>query len=296
MTRTIPPLNPLHVFEVVARLGNFTRAAQELRVTQSAVSRQIATLEAYLGLKLFTREHQGIALTPAGTKYFDEIGPAFAAIASATGRLRISQSREALRLVVYPTFAAKWLIPRLSRFSALHPQIEIKLTTGIKPANFASQTVDLAIQLATPDQITDGHKLLFDDIMQPVCSPSYLAEHKLETVDDLATARLLHSHYRRSDWQDWLDDIGRRDLWHDGVEFPSSLLTYQAAIEGMGVAIGQTRLLAEEIKAGTLVPLFDVVKRDLAYFVMWEKGTEPNLKGRKFIRWLGDELGQTRPQ
>lgn len=290
MSRTIPPLNPLHVFEVVARLGNFTKAAQELRVTQSAVSRQIATLEAYLGLKLFRRQHQGIELTPIGVKYWDEIGPAFASIAAATGRLKVTQSNKALRLVVYPTFAAKWLIPRLSRFSASHPQIEIKLTTGIKPANFASQTVDLAIQLALPDQVADGHKLLFDDIMQPVCSPAYLAENKLHSIEDLASARLLHSHYRRSDWQDWLGAIDRSDLWHDGVEFPSSLLTYQAAIEGLGVAIGQTRLLAEEIKAGTLVPLFDVLKRDLAYFVMWEKGTEPNLKGRKFIRWLSSEL------
>lgn len=105
MSRSIPPLNPLHVFEVVARLGNFTKAAKEMRVTQSAVSRQIATLEAYLGLKLFKREHHGITLTDVGTRYWNEIGPAFAAIATATGRLRAAQSREGLRLVVYPTFA-----------------------------------------------------------------------------------------------------------------------------------------------------------------------------------------------
>jgi len=290
MSRAIPPLNPLHVFAVVAQVGNFTRAAQELRVTQSAVSRQIATLEAYLGLKLFSRQRQGIELTAVGARFFEEIGPAFETIAVATERLRLSRSREALRLEVYPTFAAKWLIPRLARFSTLHPQIEIKLSTGIKPANFAAQNVDLAIQLAKPGQIVDEHQLLFHDVMQPVCSPAYLNEHRIEQLDDLAGARFLHSRYRRNDWRDWLGAFGRSDLWGGGVEFPSSLLTYQAAVEGMGIAIGQTGLLSDDIKAGVLVPLFDVIERELAYFVIWPKGTEPNLKGRKFIRWLRDEV------
>lgn len=181
----------------------------------------------------------------------------------------------------------------MSRFSEVNPQIEIKLTTGIKPANFADQSVDLAIQLARPDTISDSYRLLFHDIMQPVCSPSYLASKKIESIEDLTEVRLLHSYYRRSDWQDWLDDMGGGNLWRPGLEFPSSLLTYQAAIEGMGVAIGQTRLLEEEIRSGQLVPLFAPFQRELSYFVIWEKGTEPSLKGRKFIRWIEEELHPT---
>lgn len=127
--------------------------------------------------------------------------------------------------------------------------------------------------------------------MQPVCSPAYLERHPIASIDDLAGARRLHSHYRRSDWQDWASAMGHpAGRWSQGQEFPSSLLTYQAAIEGMGIAIGQTRLLAEEIRAGTLVPLFRPWTRDLAYYVLWEKGAEPNLRARKFIRWLEREL------
>lgn len=292
MTRTIPPLNPLHVFEVVARTGNFTKAARELRVTQSAVSRQIATLEAYLGLKLFVREHQGISLTAIGKAYWSEITPAFATISSATEQLKLEQSREALRIDVYPTFAVKWLIPRLPEFNRQHPNIEIKLTTGIRPVNFAASTLDLAIQLVRPSELTDEYKVMFNDVIQPFCSPSYAAEHRLETLSDLRSAHMLHSHYRRGDWLDWLQSQGHADLWAAGIEFPSSILSYKAAAEGMGVVIGQLLLVEEDVAARSLVPLFTPVERDLAYCVMWEKNTEPNLKGRTFIKWLMREVEQ----
>jgi LysR family glycine cleavage system transcriptional activator len=290
MTRTIPPLNPLHVFEVVARTGNFTKAAKELRVTQSAVSRQIATLEAYLGLKLFVRQHQGISLTTVGQSYWNEIAPAFAAISASTERLKSEQSREALRIDVYPTFAVKWLIPRLPEFNRLHPNIEIRLTTGIRPVNFAASTIDLAIQLANPAELADEFQVMFMDQLQPFCSAKYATEHELETLDDLKSVLMLHSHYRRGDWLDWLHSQGRPELWSPGIEFPSSILSYKAAAEGMGVVIGQTLLVEEDVVRGELLPLFQPVERELAYCVMWERNTEPNLKGRTFVKWLMNEV------
>jgi LysR family glycine cleavage system transcriptional activator len=131
------------------------------------------------------------------------------------------------------------------------------------------------------------------DILQPVCSPRLLSEAPpLRSPDDLRHHRLLVSHYRSSDWRDWLAGIGRPDLLHDGMEFTSSVLTYQAAAQGMGVAIGQMRLLDDDIKAGILVPLFDrPVERPLGHYVVWPTGRPPDSKGRAFLRWMRTELG-----
>lgn len=287
--RTIPPLNPLHVFEVAARLGNFTRAANELRVTQSAVSRQIATLEDYLGTKLFQRESKGIVLTPDGRAFYEEIGPAFGKISAATDSLIAKYKTNTLRVAGYPTFAVKWLIPRLSRFSVANRAINVRLKTSILPVNFDISPFDVAIQLRSPGEMDPEYSsLLFWDIIQPYCSPSFLDNHKIETIDDLRNVRRLNSHYRRSDWQDWLAAMGCHNMPDEGDEFPSSLLTYEAAVEGLGVVIGQSILLADDVKANALVPLFKPVRRDLAYYVIWNKNA--NYKDRSFVRWIKEEL------
>lgn len=298
MPRTIPPLNPLLVFDAVARLGSFTRAAEELNVTQSAVSRQISTLEAYLGQRLFSRERHGVALTAVGDAYRQEVAPAFAMIAAATAKLLNAGRAQPLFLRLYPTFAVKWLIPRLVLFNAEEPQIDVRLNTSVAPVDFGRETVDLAIQLASPDSIEDEHRLLFTDVIQPVCSPALLkGRHPLKTIDDLRHHRLLHSHYRRSDWSDWLAAMGRSELDSRGMEFPSSMLTYQAAAEGLGVAMGQVQLLGQDIASQALVPLFQPLARELAYYAIWPKGKEPNLKARKFLRWLERQVagGESMP-
>jgi LysR family transcriptional regulator, glycine cleavage system transcriptional activator len=145
MARKMPPLNPLHVFEASARLGSFTKAAEELGVTQSAVSRQVAVLEAYVRQRLFIRGRHGIALTPAGEAYRKDIAPAFARVAAATEKLRQAGQTEPLRLRCYNTFAVKWLIPRLPRFQADHPAIEVRLSNAVAEVDFARDEVDLAI-------------------------------------------------------------------------------------------------------------------------------------------------------
>lgn len=291
MARTVPPLNPLHVFEAVTRLGSFTRAAEELNVTQSAVSRQVSTLEGYLNVRLFNRERHGITLTPVGETFAKEVGPAFAAISAATEKILADERSQPLFLRLYPTFAVKWLIPRLPHFHAEHPNIEVRLTTSVAPVDFARENVDLAIQLASPDVGNCEKLLLFRDIIQPVCAPSLLESGPpLRSLDDLAEHRMLHSHYRRTDWKDWLSAVNRPDLLSEGMMFPSSMLTYQAATEGLGVAIGQRHLLAQDLNAGSLVPLFEPLERDLGYYAMWLRGKEPPLKARKFLSWLAREV------
>jgi LysR family glycine cleavage system transcriptional activator len=293
MSRTVPPLNPLRVFECSARHGSFTKAADELFVSQSAVSRQVATLEDYLGVKLFVREQGGVRLTPEGERYQREVGPAFASIASATERLRKTTADSPLKLRVYATFAAKWLIRRLQDFHAQHPGIQVRISTSVAPVNFAKDDVDGAIQFGDGNWIDAEAQWLFGDEIEPVCAPSLLAGGPpLATLDDLKHYRLLHSRYRRTDWQDWFASVGMAPPDDpEPMVFPSSLLTYQAAMDGLGIAIGQVRMLQSEFDTNVLVrPFQRPFQRDLAYYMVLPRGIEPSRKLRTFRDWLLREI------
>ncbi|MEX2473760.1 LysR substrate-binding domain-containing protein [Marinobacter sp.] len=293
MSRKVPPLNPLRVFECVARQGSFTKAAVELFVSQSAVSRQIATLEDYLGIKLFIRDQGGVCLTEAGESYQKEIGPAFTAIASATERLQRSSLTSPLRIQVYTTFAAKWLIKRLNRFKEIHPEIPIRISTSVAPINFSKSDADAAIQLCGEKSHEGEGEHLFDDIIEPVCSPDLIKEDiPITNPIDILEYPLLQSHYRKTDFKDWLNYMGvglPEDL--ETTEFPSSLLAYQGAIDNMGIAMGQTRMLQDEFRSGTLVrPFNSPLTRELAYYLIYPEGRIISPKMRIFREWLLNEI------
>ena len=298
MAKIIPPLNPLRVFEAVARLGSFTKGADELHVSQSAVSRQISLLEDYLQVRLFNREQRGISLTEAGRAYQQEIGPAFALIAAATQNL-LAQSRGGpLRVRAYTTFAAKWLMRRLPAFQQAYPEIDVQLSTDVTPADFSSDALDLAIQFGDGGWPGVHCDPLFDDCITPVCSPALLDKPgaPLCCVDDLKQHRLLHSRYRKEDWPYWLAAVGRPALaaHPDNMVFSSSILTYQAAVDGLGVAIGQVRLLDHELDSGTLVcPLPKVVRKGLAYYLLRAQRDAMPRKVTVFRDWLLDQTRHT---
>jgi LysR family glycine cleavage system transcriptional activator len=285
-------LNALRVFVAVGRLGSFTTAAAFLGVTQSAVSRQISLLEGFIGQRLFVRAATGTALTDAGRRFWDETAPALDHISRATTTARISSRREPLRLRVYATFAVKWLLHRLPRFNALHPSIDLQLSTTAAPVDFDRDAVDLAIQFGSGHWPGLESQFLLPDIIQPVCNPRLAAEpgaHDIAAM--LGRHRMLHSHYRRRDWSDWLDAVGHPNLVQPGSEFPSSVLTQQAAIDGLGIAIGQMALLAEDLDAGRLVTLFDrPVRRPLGHFLVWPASRPPGQKGRAFVDWVRQEV------
>lgn len=291
MIRRIPPLNPLRVFEVVARTQNLTAAAAELNVTQSAVSRQIASLETYLGVELFRRERHGVALTRSGRLYADQVLPAFDQIAAATETLVKGADDRTLRVRTYTTFAAKWLIPRLSEFRRLHPEIEVKITNAVPDVDFDRDKVDVAIQFG------DGHwphvqeVFLFGDEIEPVCSPEYLRKYAPDARYPVSLLRhqLLVSHYRRTDWHDWLAATGFTGDAKDAVEmtFSTSVLTWQAAIDGLGMAIGQCRLLSQEFEKGLLVrPFAKPVRPDHGYYLVWPRRARESRKVSLFRDWL----------
>lgn len=291
MTRRIPPLNPLRVFEVVARTLNLTAAAAELNVTQSAVSRQIATLETYLGVELFRRERHGVNLTRAGRTYAAQVLPAFAQIAAATESLVKGTGDRTLRVRTYTTFAAKWLIPRLAEFHRLHPGIEVKITNAVPDVDFDRDKVDVAVQFGDGQWPQTQSLFLFGDEIEPVCSPAYLKKHAPNARFPASLLRhpLLVSHYRRTDWADWLAATGLAPAATEAVEmtFGTSVLTWQAAIDGLGMAIGQNRLLTAEFEKGLLVrPFAKPVQREQGYYLVWPKRARESHKVSVFRDWL----------
>jgi LysR family glycine cleavage system transcriptional activator len=294
VARPVPPLNPLHVFEVASRLGSFTKAAKTLGVTPSAVSRQIATLEAFLNVRLFHRGRDGNTLTDVGARYFEDIAPGFEIISRATELITRSHDAEPLNVRVPSTFAVQFLIPRLSQFKAEHPHIGIRMITGFGPVDFVREHADVSIQVNLGAVPNSEGTLLLPNWVQPLCSPSlFKGRHPLRTHGDLQHQRLLFSRNRPTDWQDWLVAVDCRDVALDRaemIEFPNSMLAIQAAADGLGVVIGQVPLLGKDFSSHPLVPLFSPPVRQGSFYAVWQAGTDPNLKTRQFISWLQKQL------
>lgn len=296
MARRIPPLNPLRVFEVVARTGNLTAAARELHVSQSAVSRQVAVLETYLGIELFRRERHGVVLTRIGKDYAEQVVPAFDAIASATEKLTRGTAQGSLRVRTYTTFAAKWLIPRLPDFKQKHPEVDVRITNAVPDVDFDRDAVDVAIQFGDgrwPRVTTD---LLFHDEIEPVCSPAYLKrEAGRKGPEAVLRKRLLVSQYRRSDWDDWLaaQHLQEQAAQAERMSFSSSILTWQAALDGLGVAIGQTALLSSELRSGQLVrPFGKPLKRSKGHYLVRPQVQRESRKVVAFRDWVLENARQ----
>ena len=273
---------------MASRLESFTKAAKELSVTQSAVSRQIAALEANLNVLLFRREKEGISLTPSGLFYRQEINAAFSRIQAATEEVRNSHTSEPLRVRVYSTFAARWLIPRLPSFQRKHPDIALQLNTSVQPVDFTRDSADIAIQFGNGDWPGALCQQILPDVLRPVCSPEFFDRHgPLEKVSDLRNVQLIDARLRTKDWGDWLEHAGMGGAKLDFMEFPSSLLAYQAATTGLGVAMGQLSLVQSYIEREQLVPLFESALRpDLGYFAIWPEALSMSTKIRAFLRWL----------
>ena len=293
MAWSVPPLNPLHVFEVAARVGSFTKAAEILSVSPSAVSRQIATLESFLDVRLFNRAREGNVLTEAGEEYYRGISPAFEIITSATDRVTRAQDSAPLIVRVPATFAVRFLIPRLSEFKEEHPGINVRIITGFGPVDFVREDVDISIQVGLGNWPGAESKALFANWVQPMCNPKLFKGAPIERIDDLRGYRLLISNNRRSDWRDWLNEMGRADFPLDEmemIEFPNSMLAYQAAADGVGVVIGQVPVLGPEFAGQSLVPLFGKPIRQGSYCAVWRAETGPSRKARQFLSWLLQQL------
>lgn len=288
MSDTRSPLNPLRTFEVAARLSSLTLAAEELNVSQVAVSRQVKALEEHLGIVLVKRQHRGIELTDEGRQLYQRVTGPLQQIATVSRRISRRGRADILALQSYTTFSQKWLIPRLTQFNDAHPRIEVRLSVSIIPADFERQNLDAAIRIGRGDWRELHTEKLFGMELVPVCSPAFQALHRLAHPDDLARVRLLHAMSRPADWGVWIAGTGARVDPEPGVRFASSTLAHEAAKLDAGVALATRALVEKPLSEGVLVaPFGDLICRNgEAYFLTWPKGVPPSAALVKFVDWV----------
>ena len=292
MLRRLPPLNALKSFEVAARHESFTRAADELCVTQGAVSHQVKTLEAVLGLKLFNREHQRLVMTAAGRQYLSVVRDALDRIAVGTEHLVQRQSSGILSVSASPDFAAKWLVHRLDRFAAAHPEIELRISASAHLVDFAREDVDVAVRHGDGNWEGLQVERLCPEQLFPVCSPGLaLATHGPGQPADLLRFPLLHLLDRR-DWSRWLEAAGLvgAGLVHGPVLDRASMVI-DAAVNGQGIALGSTALTALDLINGRLImPFGTSVRLPNSYWIVCPAATSRLPKIARFREWLLAEM------
>jgi LysR family glycine cleavage system transcriptional activator len=297
MGRKIPPLNPLRVFETAARHTHFTRAADELGITQAAVSRQIAVLEKWLKVPLFVRRKAGLRLTPAGTRYLQSLRQAFDIIEDSTVEILTEPVQPTMRICSFATFAHYWLMPRLSSFCQLYPDVKTDLLIAVASTEFRWDEADLIIThgLTPPEGIVS--RRIFGDVLVPVCSPAFLERYgPVLDAADFMNMTLLHSRYRSNDWGEWFSSVGVEFDSRPGRIFSGSTFAYQAAKEGIGVAMGQLRLLEAEIASGALVvPYEHRIERAAGYFLLHSKHALSNPNILAFRNWIMEEAKHRLP-
>lgn len=291
MTARLPSLNGLRAFEAAARHLSFTNAALELNVTQTAISHQIRRLEQELGLKLFVRQNRALALTPQARDYLPGVRSAFNDLKLATDRLLRRDNERVLTVSTLASLAVKWLLPRLSGFQETHPEIDVRITTSIALVDFKSGDVDAAIRYGRGQWPGLRADWLMADNLFPVCSPALLTGTKpLRRPDDLAGHVLLHtSGATNDDWRLWLTAAGLpSELSHNpGLTFDLTFLTIQAAIDGIGVAIGRTSYVEADLAKGRLVAPFKMaLHADAGFYLVCPEATAESPKMKAFRQWL----------
>jgi len=278
MRPALPSLNALRAFEAAGRLGSFKEAAAELHVTHGAISQQVRLLEAWLGASLFERHNRRVVLTSAARAYLAEIGPLFDQLAQATARYGVSAKVSRTLTVDAPaTFTLRWLVPRLEKFRVRHPDVEVRIETSNEPVERLKDAHDIVIR-GGPDTFY-GYTMrpFLEESRLPVCSPALLRRLPLRTPEDLRRHTLLHTSSLPRVWPDWLAQVGQSALTPAAVlTFDHFYLTLQAAVDGMGIAMGPTALVADDLAAGRLVAPF----------------AGPRLPSRSYCTYIADEKAE----
>ncbi len=294
MANRLPPLNALRAFEASARQLSFTRAAEELFVTQAAISHQIKSLEEFLGIKLFMRKNRVLLLTEEGQSYYLEIKDVFNAINDATERLLARGAKGAITVSLQPSFAIQWLVPRLNAFNLLHPDIDVRIKAVDQPESSLTEDVDVAIYYGRGHWADIHAEQLHQEYLVPVCSPLLLQGKKpLNDVGDLVNHTLLHDTSRR-DWKRWFKQVGVKAInVNHGPIFSHSAMVVQAAVHGQGIALAHSFLAKPDIDAGRLVCLFDeVLVSKSAYYIVCRERQVDLGKIAAFREWVLDTVAE----
>jgi LysR family transcriptional regulator, glycine cleavage system transcriptional activator len=297
----LPPLDALQVFAVAARHLNFTTAAAELHRTQSAVSHRIKTLEAELGVALFTRLTRRLELTPAGRALALHMNQSLADIARIIAELGKLEGRQCLRVTALPSVASRWLTPRLPRFFDLCPEMEVQVIAEAQLQDLRTEGIDLAVRFGRGQYPHHSVSRLMTDRVLPVCSPNFLAEHgPITTIEELLTLPLVHdfaaeNDESHSDWGSWLGQLGQVAIPRlGGQRFSNADLSIEAAVRGIGVALGRFSLVADTLSDGTLLsPLPIATSTAYSYYIVALPQAEWLPKIVPFCRWLRAEAAAT---
>lgn len=288
----LPPLDLIQGFEAAARTLSFTRAAEELFITQSAVSRQIRALEEHLGAPLFERRHRSLALTEQGRTLHKAAAELLERLQAVTDGLRAAGAVRHLTVTTTSGFASLWLIPRLRGFTALHPDVDVRISATYKPINLERSLVDVAVRYCAPDGAPEGAVRLFGEELFPVCAPSLLTDgpNPLRRLADLEHHALLHMDGAGGflDWGTWLAAQGLPDLRPAAsLRFDGYEQMIGAALSAQGVAMGIGRLVRGLIDEGRLAaPFANSVVSQRAYFVIRSSLTGDRPHVRAFTDWL----------
>lgn len=285
--RYLPPIPALMALEAVDRLGTASAAAEELSLTQGAISRALQGLEAQLGVPLLLRERQRLRLTPAGHDYVAEVRKALHLLASASITLRANPTGGSLNLAILPAFGMHWLAPRLARFTQTHPEVTLNLSTRLRPFDFTGSTFDAAIHYGREDWPGVHFLKLMDEEVLAVAAPGFPT---LTKATDLLHHPLLHLESRTGDWGRWLAHHGHPGIRPPGMLFDQFATLTQGAIHGMGAALIPTFLIERELTEGRLIPIFGPPIRALgSYYLVWPNALPERAPLRSLRLWLQGE-------
>jgi len=292
------PLNALRMFEASARKLSFVKASEELSVTPAAVSHQVKGLEDYLGLPLFRRRSKGLLLTESGQALLSELGEVFLSLDKAMERVIENDSRGSLTISVAPTFAVMWLIPRLPKFYELHPDIDVRISTGLGLIDFQRDDFDAAIRLGDGQWFGLETIKLFDESVTPMCSPRLLeGPHPIKSPDDLSKHVLLHNHSMDYDpeaptWESWLAAAGAKGVDASrGTHFSLPDHGLQASIDGTGIVLGWRTLSAPDLAAGRVVEPFDLaLPLGSSFYLVYPEAHSRRPSIEVLRTWLMQEL------
>lgn len=295
MYRRLPPLNAVRTFEAAARLKSFTAAADELGVTHGAVSRQVQLLEDWLGIALFVRSNRRVDLTADAQTYLVETSAMLDRLALATGRLTGQRGMRVLRVNASQTFTIRWLIARLPAFARAHPDIEIRLTTSVVPIQQLIEPFDVAIRRGGMQRGGVVSVPFLSETCVPVMSPKLLEKTPVLRLGDLLQCTLLHAESLSELWPSWLNAAGVPELRPvNELRFEHLYYALQAAVDGVGIAIGPSALVADDLLTGRLVTPFQNPVLKLDDFHVWAptSGREHG-PHRAFLNWIVAENRST---
>lgn len=295
MSRRLPPLNALRAFEATARNGSLTRAAQELSVTQGAVSRHLHQLENWLGTTLCLRLRRGIETTSEGAALATVLRVAFDQIEAQTRRIQEKPKANRLRIKLPPTFAIRWFVPRLARFHALNRDVDVQITTSHQQVDFDREEVDVCIHSGSAPPPGLYWRRLFGEILLPVCSPSLIGNlpPPIE-LENVARYVLLCSMHRPDDWPAWLHAAGVTTVdGNSGLKFENSALAYQAATDELGIVMAQRAFVEDDLRARRLIAPFKLrVPTGGAYYLVYPRATRPAPLIRTFENWIVEQAAE----